>query len=167
MDSYSILGLKKGASPEEVKKAFRRLAKIYHPDVGGDPETFKLISNAYRSIMESFNNGDGKKEETTRKRGFAFSLLDKILSKGPAKAIRRIKNIYTALKSPVDPKVLSLPLEELAERFLLSQNVYVKFSAIKAIYIKDSSMAYKLITKGMDRGFIVRILLKRWLKPTS
>lgn len=165
MDSYSILGLKKGASTEEVKRAFRRLAKIYHPDVGGDPEKFKLISTAYRRIMEN-SNGEERGEEPKRRR-FSFSLLDRILSKGPAKAIKKVRDIYTALKSPVDPKVLSLSMEELVERFLLSQNIYVKFSAIKAIYMKDSSMAYRLITKGMDRSFIVKILMKRWLRPTS
>ncbi len=38
---YQILGLPDFASIEEVKKAFRELAKKHHPDRGGDPENLK------------------------------------------------------------------------------------------------------------------------------
>jgi DnaJ-class molecular chaperone len=44
---YTILGLKQGASKDEVKKAYRNLAKKHHPDVGGDAEVFKKILAAY------------------------------------------------------------------------------------------------------------------------
>jgi hypothetical protein len=44
---YQILGLSDFASIEEVKKAFRELAKKHHPDRGGDPEKFKKILEAY------------------------------------------------------------------------------------------------------------------------
>lgn len=44
---YGILELPNFASIEEVKKAYKRLALIHHPDKGGDEETFKLISHAY------------------------------------------------------------------------------------------------------------------------
>ena len=36
MDPYSVLGLRPGASDEEVKKAYKTLAKKYHPDVAGN-----------------------------------------------------------------------------------------------------------------------------------
>jgi curved DNA-binding protein len=54
-DPYSILGVAFGASPDECKAAYRRLAKKYHPDVNhGDPlaeEQFKKISAAYDAII--------------------------------------------------------------------------------------------------------------------
>ena len=40
-NAYAILGLNEGASHEEVKKSYRRLAMKYHPDRGGDPEELK------------------------------------------------------------------------------------------------------------------------------
>jgi len=47
---YQILGLPDFASVEEVKKAFRELAKKHHPDRGDDPEKFKKILEAYKVL---------------------------------------------------------------------------------------------------------------------
>lgn len=50
-DYYKILGVNRNSSPEEIKKAYRKLALKYHPDkTGGDPESekkFKEIAEAY------------------------------------------------------------------------------------------------------------------------
>lgn len=47
---YRWLGVKPGASSEEVKDAYREKAKQAHPDRGGDPEDFKRISAAYEVL---------------------------------------------------------------------------------------------------------------------
>mmetsp|Transcript_34307 Transcript_34307/g.110169 ORF Transcript_34307/g.110169 Transcript_34307/m.110169 type:complete len:202 (-) Transcript_34307:370-975(-) len=52
MDPYAVLGVSRGASAEEIKKAYRRLALREHPDKGGDPERFKLINEAYSTLTE-------------------------------------------------------------------------------------------------------------------
>jgi DnaJ family protein A protein 2 len=52
MRLYEVLGLTKGASPEEIKKAHRRLALIHHPDKGGDAEIFKKIQEAYDVLSD-------------------------------------------------------------------------------------------------------------------
>lgn len=49
-DFYNILGVKKDASAEEIKKSFRRLAHEHHPDKGGDAQKFKDINEAYQVV---------------------------------------------------------------------------------------------------------------------
>jgi len=51
-DYYKILGVDKKASKAEIKKAYRNLAKKYHPDKGGDAEKFKKINAAYEVLSD-------------------------------------------------------------------------------------------------------------------
>jgi DnaJ-class molecular chaperone len=52
MDYYSTLGLRRGASEDEIKKAYRSMAMKYHPDRGGDEKKFKEIEEAYRFLSD-------------------------------------------------------------------------------------------------------------------
>ena len=71
-DYYEILGIPKGSSKDEVKKAFRKLASKHHPDKqGGDEEKYKEVTEAYAVLSDdkkkaeydtyghAFNNGGG------------------------------------------------------------------------------------------------------------
>jgi len=54
-DYYEVLGLDKSASPEEIKKAYRKLARQYHPDVNKAPdaeEKFKEVKEAYDILSD-------------------------------------------------------------------------------------------------------------------
>lgn len=51
-DYYEVLGVAKDASPDEIKKAFRRLAVKHHPDRGGEEAKFKEINEAYEVLKE-------------------------------------------------------------------------------------------------------------------
>jgi DnaJ-class molecular chaperone len=50
MNYYNILGLTPTATPDEIKKAYRKLAMVHHPDRGGDPKKFQEISEAYEAL---------------------------------------------------------------------------------------------------------------------
>lgn len=55
-DYYEVLGVSKNASDEEIKRAFRKLAKQYHPDVNkeeGAAEKFKEIGEAYSVLSDA------------------------------------------------------------------------------------------------------------------
>jgi curved DNA-binding protein len=51
-DYYQILGVKEDATPEEIKKAYRKMANQHHPDKGGDQNKFKDISVAYDTLSD-------------------------------------------------------------------------------------------------------------------
>jgi len=54
-DYYDILGISRDADKEEIKRAYRRLARKYHPDVNKEPgaeDTFKEINKAYEVLSE-------------------------------------------------------------------------------------------------------------------
>src|SRR5215212_4923678 len=55
-DYYEVLGLSRGASEDEIRKAFRKLARKYHPDVARDKksaeEKFKEINEAYEVLSD-------------------------------------------------------------------------------------------------------------------
>lgn len=54
-DYYEVLGVSRGASDEEIRSAYRKLARTYHPDVNKDPgaeDRFKEISEAYEVLRD-------------------------------------------------------------------------------------------------------------------
>ena len=82
-DYYAILGVKKKATPEEIRKAFRKLARKYHPDVNpGDKkaeEKFKEISEA-NDILS-----DDKKRKIYDQFGFYSDQIDPAAAEAAAR----------------------------------------------------------------------------------
>ena len=65
-DYYAALGVSKGASEDEIKKAYRKLAHQHHPDKeGGDEKRFKEVNEAYQVL------GDAKKRQAYDRFGSA------------------------------------------------------------------------------------------------
>lgn len=90
--AYEILGIPNDASETIVKKAYRDLARKFHPDKGGTEEEFRKINDAYSQIMKGENPMDTFPE---------LSELFKVFS--------------SFIKGPVIKTILELTLEELQE----------------------------------------------------
>ncbi len=53
IDFYEVLGIERGASIDEIRQAYLRLAKEHHPDKGGNAEKFRLIRMAYETLSDA------------------------------------------------------------------------------------------------------------------
>jgi len=68
-DYYSILGIPREASKEEIKKAYRKLAGQHHPDKGGDKNKFQEIQAAYDTLSDDQKRAQYNNPAT---QGFSF-----------------------------------------------------------------------------------------------
>ena len=53
IDLYKLLGIKRGATRDEVRKAYRRKAKTSHPDSGGSVEQFGVLATAHEVLSDA------------------------------------------------------------------------------------------------------------------
>lgn len=65
---YTVLGVQQNASEQEIKSAYRKLARQHHPDVGGDEDSFKTIAEAYEILGDPVKKKvyDNKLRTSTR-----------------------------------------------------------------------------------------------------
>ena len=57
IDPYQILGIPADSNIDVVREAYRQLATKHHPDKGGNRETFQIIKNAFKMIVDNLKNG--------------------------------------------------------------------------------------------------------------
>src|SRR6202158_1980161 len=83
-DYYGVLGVKKSASVDDIRKAFRKLARKYHPDVNpgdkGAEEKFKTLSEANEVLS------DPKKRKIYDQLGFYSDNIDPATAEAYARA---------------------------------------------------------------------------------
>src|ERR1043165_4005566 len=88
MDLYVILGLEHGASESEIKRAYRRLARRFHPDINPGDRTaealFRQILEAYETLIDperrsryDAGSPQGADRPTSGFEGFDFSGLSR------------------------------------------------------------------------------------------
>jgi DnaJ-domain-containing protein 1 len=52
-ENLKVLGLTPPSTRDEIQNAYRKLAKLHHPDTGGNADEFRRIETAYRAALES------------------------------------------------------------------------------------------------------------------
>ena len=62
-DCFNALGVPPGSSEQSVKDAYRKLAKIHHPDLGGNTDKFVKIQKAYEGLMDGSLRMESQKSE--------------------------------------------------------------------------------------------------------
>src|SRR6056300_500072 len=72
MDLYTVLGIPRTASPDEIKKAYKKQAMRHHPDRGGNPDEFRKVTEAY----DVLSNSDKKAAYDNPQPGFSFRSQD-------------------------------------------------------------------------------------------
>lgn len=139
MDYYSILGVNRNATPDEIRKAYRDKAKTHHPDRGGDPEKFKQINEAYETLSDT----NKKAEYDNPQPQFHFNTgnFDDIFSVffGNAQSIRKNRDLKIAV-------VISL--EEVAS----GKDVILNYTTLNG----KSTTSTIRIHPGVENGEIIR-----------
>lgn len=72
MDYYKILGVDKNSTPDDIKKAYRKLASLHHPDKGGDTTKFQEIQTAYDTLSDPHKKHQYDNPINNGQHGFHF-----------------------------------------------------------------------------------------------
>jgi curved DNA-binding protein len=147
MDYYSILGVSKTATQEEIKRAYRKLAAQHHPDRGGDTKKFQELQAAYDTLSDQdkrqrYDMGGDQHSNMNHPGGFHFDFGPNVFNDIFANfGFRKpqSRQTYSA--------VLFLSLEQVATGG--SENMQFNFPQGQKIFKVD-------IPKGVDDGMHVR-----------
>jgi hypothetical protein len=143
IDHYSILSLDRDCTRDEIKSAYHRLAKQYHPDVNkspGAPEKFRQISEAYEYLLKV---RDGEMPDVP---GYSAGTSRAADGGGRPYGVRPVEEIIASLKSQ-DSAVVRAAVEALGSRrfydntgvlailtgYLNSADVALRRSAVTAL----------------------------------
>ena len=69
---YQTLGVDRNATPDQIKRAYRKLASQHHPDKGGDKHKFQEIEEAYRTLGDSGKRSHYDNPRAHAPQGFGF-----------------------------------------------------------------------------------------------
>lgn len=111
---YEILGVKKNSTKEIIKKAYRKMSKSNHPDVGGNTEKFDTINKAYRILINDekrkrYDNGENVdnilgSNENNKELSIIASIFCEIMGKADPNRINIIKEIKIVINKRIIDK---------------------------------------------------------------
>lgn len=106
MKLYQVLGVKRTATVEEIKAAYRPLAMKHHPDRGGDPEKFKVVQEAYdvlsNPVRRKLYDTTGATKERPSVRETALQSLSSLLSECVDRSSAEHTEIFMLARRKID-----------------------------------------------------------------
>ena len=152
-DPYQILNVDRGASKNEIKKAYRELSLIYHPDKeGGDEVMFMKISKAHAALTddearenwEKYGNPDGPKAAT-----FGIALPSWIVDKNNS---IYVLGIYVACFMIILPLVVSIWWSK--SNKTAGEKIHIFTNQLYHDYIhRTPGMSLKMVLKVLSTSF--------------
>lgn len=110
---YDILNITPEATPEQIKKAFRDLSLIHHPDSGGDSESFLSILKAYETLSDPERKSDYDKYGASKDQILiiAMTIFKEIIKYNPVDISAELENSRIESMVQIDRAVNKLQKE--------------------------------------------------------
>jgi curved DNA-binding protein len=120
MDYYSILGVPRTATPEEIKKAYKKQCMRHHPDRGGDEERFKEINKAYEVLSKS----DSRAAYDNPNPGFSFRSDD--FAHGNPFAGTPFEGVFRQRQTPRN-RDISMPVDVSLRDVIIGNQIVINY----------------------------------------
>lgn len=176
-DYYQVLGISRSASAEDIKLAYRRLARKYHPDVShlpGAEEHFKAVNEAYDTLSDTSKRRKYEQQQTTAKTAQTETPVKEStqakkvdvaffeeISKQELPDTRRSSAIFNSLfgkkRREKTAEFKAKPLLEAQEYNLTLQVEDLFFDTIKAIQAPNGDTIQVRVPKGSAEGSRLRL----------
>lgn len=166
---YEILGVSKDSTPKEVKDAYRKLAKKWHPDINKDPQAtdmFEKINNAYEEITNpnhltngifQFNSNFEMGDDffSSDSGDFMDDILNEDIGKTPSKAPAIEQYVYLAIEEALFGKEMSIDVftDRIDEK---TYDISIDFLTVKLSVPAGSKNNSKIIREGIGNEAIER-----------
>ena len=136
MNYYNILGVSPDASPGEIKNAFRRKAKEFHPDLNKTDyahEKFSDINEAYTYLIDLHAGRPGRETQTWERDEYYRQWVERERQKARAKAAKRARMRFEEFKKSEIYRTTSR-LSHMLDYFLLLLGVFIIVAAGFGLY---------------------------------
>lgn len=167
---YEILEVEENATTKEIKKAYRSLSKIHHPDKGGDEEEFKKISEAYNilsdeKLREAYDNGASLEEVKQESDGLMrriFSIFEEALNS--AGFVPEYSDLFVRMRELCNEKELRMEkdIEEYENQINNVKDIQkrMKNAQIFVNYLDNeiAELKRRIENTGEEKEYLYRIL---------